>query len=185
MTEKIKVWTKQHENIRNDLDQNGRYLVKKEYIVNKMEEHAGIYLDTYNWLYHSASKFMEIPNDAKYPIWVSVTEESKIQNSEGNVLLEILVDPEKLFIMDLDKWGYIVNYMYIPKDPEDAREHDVLLKRYGIDDSTAYMSPFYPSVKNKIRKSWDRLFDAEIELSPARVGIIWEVKKEWIVKMDS
>ena len=56
-----------------------------------------LYLDTYNWLHHSASGFMEIPKDAKYPIWVSVTEESKIQNSEGNVLLEILVDPEKLF----------------------------------------------------------------------------------------
>lgn len=185
MAEKVKIWTKQHKNILQDLEQSGRYLVKKEYIINKMEEHSGIYLDTYNWLFHSASRFMEIPEDARYPIWVSVTEESRIQNSEGNVLLEILVDADKIFVMDLDKWGRIVNYMYIPKDPQDEREHEELLKRYGIDDSTAYMSPFYPSVKSKIIKSWDRLYDEGIELSPAKVGIIWEVKQEWIVKIDT
>jgi len=180
----IKVWTKQHKDILNDLDSNDRYIVKREYILNKMEDHAGIYFDTYAWLYQSVSKRMEIPADASYPIWLSVTEESKIGNSEGNVSLELLVEEEKVLIMDLEKWGYIVNYMYIPKDKEDACKHEELLVNYGIDDSTAYMSPFYPNIKSKIIKSWDRLFDDSISLSPALVGIMWELKKEWITNIE-
>lgn len=184
MDKKIKVWTKQHKDIQNDLDSNGRYIVKKEYIKKKMEEHAGIYLDAYGWLYRSVSKFMEIPDDARYPIWVSVTEESKISNSEGNVLMELAVEFSKLLILDLDKWGYIVNYMYIPKDKEDEQEHEKYLRRYGVDDSTAYMTPFYPLIKQQIVKSWDRLFDESISFSSARVGIIWEVRKEWITGIE-
>lgn len=181
---KIKVWTKQHKNILKDLESSGRYIVKKEYIQNKMEEHAGIYLDTYHWLRQAAGSFSRIPEDVKYPVWLSVTEESKISNSDGNVQLELLVDKSRVTIIDLEKWGYIVNYMYIPKDKEDERQHEDLLRRYGVDDSTAYMSPFYPNIKRMIYKSWDRLFDDTVMPGVNKVGIIWEVKQEWIIRVE-
>ncbi|CQR71200.1 hypothetical protein SOV_47160 [Sporomusa ovata DSM 2662] len=183
MKNKVKVWTKQHENIVKDLETNERYIVKKEYIVNKMEEHAALYLDVYNWYHQAASKIVQPPEDVQYPIWVSLTEEGKIENSPGNVQLEILVEQARLITMDIDKWGRIVNYMYIPADAQDKKEHDTLLARYGIDDCTAYMKPFYPNIKRKIIKSWDRLFDESIILSKVRVGTLWELKKEWIVSI--
>lgn len=183
MSNKMKVWTKQHKNILLDLKEYGRYIVKKEYIINKMEEHSNIYLDTYNWLYNKCKNFCVIPSDCIYPIWVSVTDESKIENSEGNVLLEIDIDKEKVMILDLDKWGKIVNYLYIPKNEKDEEEHEKLLKSYNIDDCTAYMKPFYPNIKSKIIKSWDRLFDNNIILSQNQVGIIWELDKKWISKI--
>jgi len=98
----MKVWTKQHQNILHDLRENGRYIVKREYIRNKMEEHSGFYLDVYFWLHQALSGRMA----------------------------------------------------------------------------------FYPNIKSKIMKSWDRLFDDSVELSPARVGIIWEVRQEWITGIE-
>lgn len=184
MGSQVKVWTKQHQNILDVVAAKGRYIVKKEYIEQKMEDHSGIYLGTYAWLYQAVSKFMDVPADVRYPVWVSVTRESSIHNSEGNVVLELTMEEDKLLVMDLEKWGYIVNYMYIPKDKEDELAHEELLKKYRIDDSTAYMSSFYPNIKSKIIKSWDRLFDDDIVFSPAKVGIIWEVKKEWITGIE-
>ncbi len=182
MSKTAKVWTKQHENILHDLNENGRYIVKEEYIKKKMEEHADLYLGVYSWYTKKAEKIVTKPLDVKYPIWVSLSEESKIENSNGNVLLEIDIDENKLITIDLDKWGYVVNYMYIPKDEEDKLKHENILKSYNVDDTKAYMSPFYPHIKNKIIKSWDRLFDDNIKLSPVKVGTIWEIKKEWIAK---
>ena len=47
MTNKVKVWTKQHENILQVLEQTGRYIAKKEYIQQKMEDHSSLYLGVY------------------------------------------------------------------------------------------------------------------------------------------
>ncbi|WP_371363727.1 hypothetical protein SRRS_46110 [Sporomusa rhizae] len=181
MDNKVKVWTKQHEDILKDLELNRRYIVKKEYIINKMEEHASLYLDVYNWYYQAASKLVRPPENVLYPIWVSLTEEGKITSSPGNVELEIEVEQAQLITMDIDKWGRIVNYMYIPANDQDEKEHAALLARYRIDDCTAYMTSFYPNIKRKIIKSWDRLFDESIILSKVRVGTIWELRKEWIL----
>ncbi|WMJ77440.1 MULTISPECIES: DUF3841 domain-containing protein [unclassified Sedimentibacter] len=184
MGSKVRVWTKQNANILGDLDKNGRYIVKREYIQQKMEDHAQLYFDVYNWYRKAAEEIAPVPDDAEYPIWVSLKESEKIPNSEGNVLLEIEVNEEDLITVDIEKWGRIVNYGYIPKDRADQREHDKMLSSYGTNDCSAYMSPFFPIIKKKIIKSWDRIFDESITLSPVRVGTLWELKKEWITKIE-
>ncbi len=183
MGRKVKVWTKQHADILSDLEKNGRYIVKKEYIQQKMGEHAQIYFEVYSWYRKAAEKIIPAPDDVEYPIWVSLNENEKIGNSVGNVLLEIEIDEDILITMDMDKWGRIVNYMYIPKSDADQEEHDKLLDTYNTNDCTAYMSPFFPVIKKKIKKSWDRLFDDSYTLTPVRVGTIWELKKEWITNI--
>lgn len=183
MCDKVRIWTRQNSGIVKILREQGRYIVKKEYIAQKMEEHAGLYLDVYSWYTSAASKLSPRPADAFYPIWVSLAPEEGLGASEGNVIIEALVDRQRLITIDIDKWGCIVNYMYIPLNEADAEEHEKMLKRYNTDDCTAYMSGFYPHIKNKIIKSWDRLFDDGITLSPVKVGTIWELKQEWITKI--
>jgi hypothetical protein len=180
---KVKVWTKQHADILSDLEKSGRYIVKKEYIHQKMGEHAQLYFEVYNWYRKAAEKIVLAPGDVEYPIWVSLNENEKIGNSGGNVLLEIEVDEDILITMDMDKWGRIVNYMYIPKSEADQEEHDRMLENYNTNDCSAYMSPFFPVIKKKIQKSWDRLFDDSYTLTPVRVGTIWELRKEWITNI--
>ena len=181
--DKVKVWTRQSEEILDILEKEGRYIVKKEYIEKKMEEHAGLYLDVYTWYSSKAENISPKPPGVKYPVWVSLLQEEKLDDCEGNVTLELSIDRSSLIILDIDKWGYIVNYMYIPKDKQDEEEHDRMLASYRIDDTKAYMTPFYPSVKSKIMKSWDRLFDDTIVMSPVKIGTIWEIKKEWILNI--
>lgn len=183
MTKKVKVWTKQHENILHVLEQSGRYIVKREYIEQKMEDHSNLYLGVYEWYVHAASRFVPPPPDVKYPIWVSLSKEESIQNSEGNAILEIELDEDQLIIVDLLKWGNIVNHMYIPKDLEDQKEHNKMLENYGIDDITAFMTPFYPNIKRKIEQSHDRLFDDTSVLGDMKVGTIWEIREEWITQI--
>ena len=62
---------------------------------------------------------MRRPPDAQFPIWISLSAEEKLENSDGNVLIEADVDESLLITMDIDKWGRIVNYLYIPRDKHD------------------------------------------------------------------
>ena len=180
--DKIKVWTRQSEKILQELESSGRYIVKKEYIQEKMENHAGLYLDVYNWYAQKAQKISPKPDDVIFPIWVSVTESTRLGASEGNVFLELEVEKKDLIIINENKWGYVVNYMYIPKDDQDEAEHDALLEKYQTHDTAAYLSPFYPVIKSKIIKSWDRVFeDADIPvINNDMTGTLWEIRKEWI-----
>ena len=45
--EQIKVWTKQHENVLKELNENGRYIARREYIRSDLQEHAGLVLEVY------------------------------------------------------------------------------------------------------------------------------------------
>ena len=181
---KIKLWTKQHINILDTLEKHGRHIVKREYIEEKMEDIAHFYLDVYHWYSSTASKLVSKPQDVQYPIWVSLSESSVLDNDPETVLLELEVDHSKVIEVDYDKWGYIVNYMYIPYSAEDEKDHQKLLDDYGIDDPHAYMSNFYPSIKKKIIKSWDRLFDNACgKENEVRMGTIWEIRSEWISKI--
>ncbi|MFC4771968.1 DUF3841 domain-containing protein [Enterococcus hermanniensis] len=183
MSDKVTVWTKQQVAVLQDIEEANRYIVKKEYIQQKMEEYSDLYLEAYGWYFQAASKIITPPKDVRYPIWVSLSQEEAINNSEGNIILEIEIEKNLLLIVDLLKWGNIVNYLYIPKDLTDQKEHDQLLKIYGIDDCTAYMTPFYPNIKQKIQKSRERLFDDSSVSGEEKVGTIWEIRKEWITKI--
>ena len=101
--------------------------------------------------------------------------------SPGTAILELRLPRERITSINIEKWGAMLNYSYIPQDPQDARRHRQLLEDYGVSDAKAYLTQFYPQIKREITASWDRLFDETIILgSEAAYGTIWEVRKEWI-----
>ena len=100
----------------------------------------------------------------------------------GRVILELEIDRAILAPIHVRKWSMILNYSYIPSSPEDRERHLKLLSDYRTNDATAYMSQFYPGIKREIEASWDRLFDERIQLGGNhQYGILWDLKKEWIV----
>lgn len=104
--------------------------------------------------------------------------------SEDAVILELAIDPAMVTMVNINKWGTILNYSYIPADEQDAREHRQMLAQYGVSDAKAYMSQFYPQIKRKITDSWNRLFDDSVLLGGKQCyGNIWEIKKEWVIKI--
>ncbi|WPC44083.1 DUF3841 domain-containing protein [Clostridium sp. JS66] len=184
MGEKIKIWTRQDASILDVLEDEGRYIAKREYIEQKLEDCAKYYLEVYSWYTRKASEIVDKPQDVKYPIWVSVTSDFMLQQTPDTVILELLVDKNLVIVTDSEKWGRIVNLWYVPLNKKDEDAYDKKLKDYGISNhSNAYMSSFYPQLKSEIIKSWNRLFDNSYSLSNLKQGTIWEVKKEWVQRV--
>lgn len=187
--EKTTVWTKQHVKILDILEREGRHVAKKEHIVEKMEDISGFYLDVYNWYAITASAIVPKADDVEYPIWVSLNPQSALTNDEDTVVLELELNADLVIRVDYEKWGNVVNYEYIPDNAKDEENHLRLLKNYGIDDYQAYMTGYYPAIKKKIIKSWDRLFensdfDNGDSGNRVKMGTIWEIKKEWIKEIN-
>lgn len=178
--EEITVWTKQHQNVLDILERTGRYTAKRAYIDLDLQECAPLVLEVYDWL-AAHLPGMDRPADAEYPVWVSYTGEAAMLPSQGTAILELRL-PERLITpVNIEKWGAILNYSYIPQDVPDARRHRKLLADYGVSDAKAYLTQFYPQIRREIISSWDRLFDDSVILgSAAAYGTLWEIRKEWI-----
>lgn len=178
----MRVWTRQDRNVMEEIEQKGYYICKEEYINKKMENFSDYYKKLYKWYTDRAEKIVPKPCESiKYPVWVSIDEEMQLRPVEGTVILELEVDEDKVVITDMEKWGYVVNFFYLPKDRADLAKHDEELKKYGIGDESALImgnkGNFYPLMKQKIEKSWERLFEPYL-LSEVRQGTLWKIRKE-------
>ena len=176
--EEITVWTKQHRSVLETLEQTGRYAARRTYVDLDLQECAPLVREVYDWL---AAHLPGRPADGEYPVWVSYTSEAVMLPSPGTVTLELRLPRQRITPVNIEKWGAILNYSYIPQDAADARRHRQLLADYGVSDAKAYLTQFYPQIKREIVASWDRLFDDGVILgSTAAYGTVWEVRKEWI-----
>ena len=180
-SEKIRVWTKQHENVWKILQEKGRFIQQKRYVAGDLGDQAGIMREAYDWLAKNSPDVKNKPVDVEYPVWVSFKKETTMLKEPGTVILELEVDPAIITHVNIEKWGAILNYSYIPADKADAERHHALLEAYGVSDTKAYMSQFYPEIKREIRESWKRLFDPDILIgSDLDYGNIWEIRIEWV-----
>lgn len=181
----MRVWTKQNRAVLQELEDTGRYIAKREYILKDLEEHSDLVLEVYDWLVKNNPKSSIKPLDVEYPIWLSFKKETTMLPSYNTIILELEIDSSLITMININKWGKMLNYSYIPEDKEDAIRHRKLLKEYGVSsDAQVYMSQFYPQLKREITNSWFRLFDDSIVIEDnSMYGNIWEVKKEWIKKV--
>ena len=183
----MKIWTRQHPGVLEELERTGRYRVREEAIRLKNGDMSDYYLELYRWYVRRGGRLVPVPEGVEYPVWVSLTTESMLQPVEGSVVLELDVPDDLVLVTDVEKWGYRVNYWYIPKSPEDERRHNEELRRYGIASETALVQTdkgnFYPALKRKIVDSWDRLFDAPPADFSAAQGTVWELRREWLTRV--
>ena len=174
---KVTVWTRQNHLVLDSLLKNKRHVAKKEYVCQN--EDAMSMITAYNWLASQLSKRSVKPEDADYPIWISMKKETTTIPSKGTVLLELEIDPQRIMFLNIAKWGMINNFSYIPLDEEDERSHKKIMEAYGISDAKAYMSRFYPELKKEIQDSWIRAFDEEVKITNDHsYGLIWEINEE-------
>ena len=178
------VWTKQHEDVVKELERTGRHFTRRKYIGKDLGECAPLVLEAYDWLVEHSPKAAEKPPDVEFPVWVTFTEGTTMLPSEKMVIFEMDVDPSIITLVNIEKWGTILNFSYIPADLQDALDHQKKMDGYGLSDAKAYMSRFYPEIKEEIVKSWDRLFDDSVIISSENsYGILWEMRKEWVTKI--
>ena len=183
--EMVRAWTRQHQHVLEELQTNGIYRVREEHIRLKNQAITDYYLELYQWYSRQAAKLVPLPEGALYPIWLFLKEEEKLPAIAGTVVLTLAVPREQLVITEVERWGYRVNYMYIPLDVEDEKEHEAELKKYGIGNETALIQTskgnFYPLLKRKIIKSWQRLFEPPRDSAlVVTQGTVWELRREWL-----
>jgi len=184
--DKITLWTRQNKKILNSFE-NGIYRCKEEYIDEKMENFSDYYKKLYKWYSRKAEKIVPKPDqEIKYPIWVSVDEDMQLRPNDDSIIFKLSIPKNKVIITDSEKWGYVVNFMYLPKGDKDYKEHKEILKKYNISDPTELImgdtGNFYPQLKRKVEKSWDRLFQ-DYNISDVRQGTIWEIHEEDIIEV--
>ena len=181
---KIKLWTRQNRAILEILERDGVYHAKKDVIQQKFGGCADVVLKAYNWYVQKAKTLIPMPEGSQYPIWLSTCEEFGMRLTEDNVILEIEVDSEKALIFDMEKWSYIVNFWYLPRDDNDKENHEMELKRYGIsNEASIFLNNYHPFLRSKVEKSWEGLFDDGFKLSDLTVATLWEIRSEWITKI--
>ena len=181
LNKKIRLYTSQREIVLDTIREKGIYHVKKEFIIKKYEEVADVFLEPYNWFIRNAVNIVPKPEGAEYPIWL-FNDLTYVENHEDSKVLEIEVDIDNVILFDPFKWNRILNLAYIPKDEKDRIEYNEYLEKQGIKNEVSiYMTNFYPHLKQKVIKSWDSLFEGNIDLLKTNQAALWEIRSEWIV----
>ena len=85
----MRFWTRQHEAVWDELQKTGQYIVKKKYIEAKNDTISEFYLKLYEWYTKAARKYIDIPEDLKYPVWLSVSEDMMLQPTEHAIIFEV------------------------------------------------------------------------------------------------
>ena len=100
------------------------------------------------------------------------------------------VPADCLVLFDADDWRKILCMQYIGEDEREERAFRDELSEMGIREEQAVLTGFYPDIKRKIVESWGRLFANDGRFkngeNTSRGGIqagMWEIRREWIVKM--
>ncbi len=181
-------WTRQGSIVLDKLESEGRLVMHEDYVREKSDTIADYYLSAYRWLTEKASQIIQIKQGLTLPYWIALSEAQKLGEAEGTVMLHLKIPSDEIVIIDYNKWGYALNYMYVPDNDDDEREHDARMKAAGINNEallfTTDKGNFYPQQKQEILRSWDKIFTPSDNIDE-NVGCVWEIKKEWVIKVES
>ncbi len=182
--ETVTAWTRQVPQMWEELRQTGVYRVKEEYIRKKNDTIAYYYIDLYRWYTRQARRYMELPEDAEFPVWFSLSEKFRLQKIPDTVTLKVEIPKGKVMLIDMEKWDYCGNFMYVPEDSGDRARFERELERYGIRDETALAyeekGNHYPLLRREIKESWQRVFTRKPDSPEKSFATTWEVRKEWV-----
>lgn len=180
----VKLWTRQDERSLEELQKNKIFINKEEYIRKQYEDIADYFIELYKWFVKEAVKKVPKPDYVSMPIWCSISKENMYRPIEGTVCYELEVPEEETIYFDGQKWDYVLNHLYIPKDEKDHENYLHELRLKGFKNEFEFFvgskAHFYPEEREKIISSWTRIFDIE-EWNIFRVQAnIWQIKEEYV-----
>lgn len=183
------VYTRQSAKVLEEIEKNGMYRVKEEYIRQKNDSISDYYLNLYKWFAGRCRERIDVPEGCQYPIWLSMHDEYRLRNTEETVSFTLKIPREKIYVISEYAWGFRVNNMYVPLDLDDERAFNEELKRYGIGNEMALVTEsignYYPMLKKKIIASWDRVFELAPKSPEDEVGVCFELRKEWVREVET
>lgn len=182
--ETVKLYTRQHENSYYELQNKGQMTNKEIYVTLHAGADAPYFRDRYGTFVKMAEKRIPRPEGIEYPIWCSVSKRNCLKPIEKELVYCLSVPKDQVIYFDGTKWDYVLNYLYLPKDDKDKKDFEQLVKKLGVKDEFNFIrgkyAGMFPDVEEKIRKSWERIFDID-DWSDFKVQAnLWRIKKEWV-----
>ena len=184
----VKLFSPQAEAVWQAVENEGTAFSRREYVIKKYEESAGVFLAAYDAYVREAEKIVPRPDDRAYPYWAFASEEL-VDRSGGLRVMQLRVPLEEAVFFDQYDWYKVLRLSYIGGTDKDEEAFARGLEMRGIRDSSeAVLRPFYPDVKRQITESWKRLFrhDSAIRngdtsgVRAVQAGL-WQIKKEWLI----
>lgn len=178
-------YTRQSPAVFTQLKQNGIYTVHEEYIRSKYTTITDHYASLYRLLTSMARSHIEIPDDVMYPVWLSPEGTDTIPPSDDSVFLRLDI-PESCYMLANDEvWDHMINHIYFPLDKDDELAHEAELSRYGIANESSLIGGssgnFYPLLRQKVLRSWERIYTVSPQDPRHVVGLCWELRREWLI----
>jgi hypothetical protein len=184
----VKLFSPQAEAVWQAVENEGTAFSRREYVIKKYEESAGVFLAAYDAYVREAERIVPRPDDRAYPYWAFASEDL-VDRSGGLRVMRLRVPLEEAVFFDQYDWYKVLRLSYIGETDKDEEVFARGLEMRGIRDSSeAVLRPFYPDVKRQITESWKRLFrhDSAIRngdtsgVRAVQAGL-WQIKKEWLI----
>lgn len=187
MEDKVILYTRQHENSLYELKNKGRITNKEIYVRLHMLDIAPYFMEKYRLFVKMAEKIVPRPEGSDYPIWCSISKRNCLRPIEKEVVYEIEVPKSEVIYFDGGKWDYVLNNIYIPKDEEDRVNYHKEIEVLGVNDEYNFIDGkykgMYPEIEEKIRNSWDRIFQIDNWSDFVVQANIWHIKKDWVLRI--
>lgn len=188
MVTTVRLYSRQNDKILKMLENKHRIINNPLYVRLHLGPDADLFLDAYYWFTEEASKLCPKPEDVKAPIWCSISESYCMRPIPGTVVYVLEVPTDQVIYFDNLRWDYVLNRIYIPQDEADQAAYDKHIKDLGLSSPWDFFNKYpglYPAEEDKIRQSWLRCFEVDInKLSPYQhSGNLWEIREEWVKKI--
>lgn len=180
----VHLYTRQHENSFYELKNKGIITNKEIYVNLHMMDTAPFFKEKYSLFINYAEKRLSRPSYADYPIWTSISKYNCLKPIDNSLVYCLEVPVENVIYFDGKKWDYVLNDIYIPKDDSDAKQYEKLIRDIGVENQFSFIRGKYktvfPEIEEKIRLSWERIFDIDVWDKFSVQANLWEIRSEWV-----
>lgn len=181
---KTLLFTSQDQRSLEILERDGRFINKREYIEEHMEDISPLIIQCYDWFVNAAKERVPKPDDVEYQVWCSVSAKNCMRPYEGEVAYVLEVPDEEIIYFSGLRWDYVLNLHYVPENDADLKAYEKDIKSKGYKNSYEFIqgryANIYPNEIKKIKDSWNRVFDFEGWNIFEIQANIWHIKKEWV-----
>lgn len=178
-------YTRQSPKVPEILKRDEIYTVSEEYIRNKYTSITDHYARLYRQLTLIARDYIDIPEGLLYPVWLSPEGTELLPDADETVFMKLDIPEGKYILANNEVWDFMINHLYFPSDKEDEAAHEEELKYYGISSPSSLIggdsANFYPLLRQKVIKSWRRIYTLMPDDPANIVGLCWELHSEWLI----
>lgn len=183
--DKVSLYTRQKKSSLLSIKRNGRLILNDSHLRERYMEDTAFYRKRLVRYSLMAKEIVAPAKGATYPIFCHISKKITPWPRDGEIVYCLEVPKDQIVFIDSLKWTYILNNMYIPKNPEDKEKYVERIKKLGVKDEYNFLQggkyeAMFPDVENTILDSWNRVFQVDKWTDFTVQGVLWEIREEWI-----